>query len=155
MIYKKTLSKRILAGLLILMTLVMLPCVHVRAAGKQTLYIRDVRLFAMEKGTYDDARAWCESKGSDWHAAESDLNDGGESALKSKVGVFLCYQTTDNKDEAITDIAVMNEQGNYSVGAYEKLLEEQRKYFSDLVNDSKQMLKEYRDNVQAGLPLAL
>ena len=37
----------------------------------------------------------------------------------------MCYQKTADADEAVTDLAVMNEKGNYSEGTYEQMLKDQ------------------------------
>ncbi|MBO6108863.1 MAG: hypothetical protein J6P16_05610 [Eubacterium sp.] len=147
--------KRVLAGALVMVMAFMLPAVHVQGASKQTLYIKNFVLFSKPEGVIEDAMDWCEEKGENWHVVPGDLNEGADSDLKDKVGVFLCYETTKDKKEAVTDIAVMNEKGNYSESSYKRMLEEQKQVYKDMVNDLKAMLGEYRENVRKNVPTAV
>ena len=148
--------RRIIAGVLILVMAFTLPTVHVQGASKEdTLYIKTFKLYSAKGGTEEDAKTWCESQGADWHVIPGNLNDGADGLLNRKVGSFLCYQTTTDVKEAVTDIAVMNEKGNYSAAAYEQILEQQKQFYKDLVSDTKQMLEEYRTNVGKELPTAI
>ena len=81
----------------------------------------------------------------------ADLNQGGSSnnALmrKGKAIVYLGYKTTDNPDEAITDLATMNMKGGYSFADYQKLLEEHKEQvIKPFVSKFMGTIKEYRAN---------
>lgn len=159
---------RIIATILVLTIAFLLPATPLReygveAASKKVLYIKEVKLFVKEDGTQKDAKNWCdaqtenkdEDETNDWKVADGNLNEGAEGKLKSAVGVFFCYQTTTDYKEAIRDMAVMNEQGNYSEGSYQMILDKQQEIYVDMVADMKDMIEEYRTNVNAGVPTAL
>ena len=133
----------------------MVPSVHVQGATKQTTYVKTFKLFIKENGTIDDAKNWASEQGDNWYVVEGDVNAGADSKLKATRGVFLCYETTTDRKEAVTDIAVMNEKGNYSEAAYKRILEQQKQTYDDMVKDMKQMLNEYRANVRNDVTTAL
>ena len=128
-----------------------------RAATVKTdaSYISEVKLYVKKKGTLEDAMNWCKSQNDGWQVIKGDLNSGASGAFTKDVGVFFCYKTTTDPDEAITDLAVMNEKGNYSEGEYERLLKEQKDRYMDMVNNMKGMLTEYRTNFKNGVPMAV
>ena len=159
---------RLVALVMLMVMTFLLPANHLvtkeaYAAAKKTKYIKQLKVFSKKDGKESDAQSWCDSQAenkddddnNDWYVIPGDLNEGAAGALKSNVGVFLVYQTTEDVQEAVRDIAVMNESGNYSVGAYELLLDEQRDYYKDLVNDMKAMIQEYRTNYNNGVPTAI
>ena len=142
---------------------------HVQAAEVKggAEYIKELRLFL--KGSLKEAEAWCEKQGNGWKvftdkdsareldsdlASNLNLGTSGAGSINSCT-VFLCYRTTTDPKEAITDIAVMNEKGNYSEGAYEKIIKDQKDKYRDLVNDMKTMLVEYRTNYNNKVPTAV
>ncbi|MCR4605100.1 MAG: hypothetical protein K5639_03780 [Eubacterium sp.] len=133
------------------------------ASGKRALYIKEIRVFTENGGEAEDAKKWCNSqpenqdhdKTNDWDYFEGNLNKGASAALKREVGVFLVYQTTEDPNEAITDLAVMNEQGNYSGAEYKDILKKQEETYRDIVSDMCDMLKEYRKNVNEKVDIAL
>ncbi|MBR1874155.1 MAG: hypothetical protein IJ807_04565 [Eubacterium sp.] len=49
----------------------------------------------------------------------------------------------------------MNEKGNYSEGSYQRILKEQKQFYTDMVSDMKVMLEDYRYNVNRGFDTAL
>ena len=162
----KTITKRgIAAGMMAVMAF-MLPATplhetQVQAAEVRSAdeFIKDVRLFIKMEGESKDAEAWCKTKGDDWKVLQGDqdgnLNSGTYDELTNDYGVFLCYQTTTDPDEAITDLAVMNERGNYSASEYKLLLEKQKEAYIDMVKNMETMLKEYRKNYENKVPMAV
>ena len=123
-------------------------------------YIKEVKLFIKKGGTDKDAEAWCQSQGDGWKvlvkgSEAGDLNAGASGAFSSEVGVFLCYKTTTDPEEAITDLAVMNEKGNYSEGEYENLLKKQKETYMDMVKNMETMIGEYRKNYENKIPVAV
>ena len=145
---------------------------HVQAAeanaGKE--YIKELRLFITQKNnSLNEAEKWCAEQGDGWQVFEGEdpqgkldsdlatnLNVGASGAGSiNSCAVYLCYRTTTDPKEAITDIAVMNEKGNYSEGAYERILKDQRDKYKDMVNDMKTMLTEYRTNYNNKVPTAV
>ena len=167
MITKKIRKRCVAAGMASVMAMVFalnpLSENRVQAAAAKTTYIKTLKVFSKEGAAEKDAEAWCaeqeenkdKDKTNDWAVIPGNLNEGASGTLKKEVGVFLVYQTTTDAKEAITDIALMNEQGNYSEGEYQMLLEEQKDLYKDMVDDMKDMLEEYRVNVANNVPTAL
>ena len=85
-----------------------------------------------------------------------DLNDnaGGGWGSKGDKVVYLGYKTTTDKNEAITDLALMNMKGGYSVQEYDALLESNIKsQIIPLVDSFITTIKEYRENLAGGIAL--
>ena len=118
-------------------------------------YIKDVKLFIKKQGKLDDAEKWCKEQDGDWKVFNGDLNDSASGAFTKDVAVFLCYEPTVDPDEAITDLAVMNEKGNYSESEYELLLKKQKDSYIDMVKNMKGMINEYRANYEKKTPMAV
>ncbi len=132
------------------------PSKSIAASNKTNVsYIAETRLFIKKEGSVDDARAWCESQGNGWKVVDGDLNAGASGAMTKEQGVFLCYRTTNDPNEAITDLGVMNERGNYSEGEYERLLKDQREQYVDIVKNMRVMIDEYRTNYENNVPVAV
>ena len=83
----------------------------------------------------------------------ADLNEeaGSDAAFaKGQKKVYLGYKTTNNPNEAITDLAVMNMRGGYSVRDYEQLMEKRLKTeIIPFVDRFIVTLNEYRENLQS------
>lgn len=87
-----------------------------------------------------------------------DLNRDAEGGIGSKGEkvVYLGYKTTKNPSEAITDLALMNMKGGYSVKDYETLMENQMKaQIVPLVDRFLAVINEYRENYKAGVQRAV
>ena len=165
--------KRLIAAVLIFVFTLVVPMQHMPgtlAASKAAEYIKEVRLFTTSKypqrpaGATDDSWKdqpvidWCMNQPDIWFYVPGCLNDGSGAtirAFKDQKLTWLVYQTTTDPDEAITDLAVMNERGNYDEAAYEQVLQQQKDVYKDLVKDMGTMLKEYRTNYQNKVPSAV
>ncbi len=83
----------------------------------------------------------------------ADLNyeAGSNDALsRGQKKVYLGYKTTTNPSEAITDLAVMNMRGGYSIRDYEQLMETRLKSeILPFVDRFIATLQEYRDNLNS------
>ena len=145
--------KRLVAGLMVMVITLVFSCVRGKAAEKTTTYIKDFKLYIDENKDPAAVKDWFEKN--NYTMIEGNLNEDASGNLKQEVGVYLGYSTTTNSREAVTDIAVMNERGNYSVGEYERILKEQKKMYTDMVSDLKDMLEEYRTNVNNKVPTAI
>ena len=78
-----------------------------------------------------------------------DLNQkaGGGIGSKGERVVYLGYKTTTDRAEAITDLAVMNMKGGYSVKDYELLMEQyMTEQIIPFVENFITSIKEYREN---------
>ncbi len=149
---------RVVAVILIFTLALISPMQFVRsdAASKSVKYIKEFKLFVKKEGSQADAEAWCKSQtDGDWHVLEGDLNDGTDGTYSKPVGVFLCYTTTEDVKQAVTDIAVMNEKGNYSESAYEAIVKEQRDAYKDLVKNLKIQIKNYQKNYKDNVKTAV
>ncbi len=145
--------KRLMAGLMVMVVAFVSSGVRGKAAEKTTTYIKDFKLYIDENKDPAAARNWFEKN--KYTMIEGNLNEKASGNLKKEVGVYLGYSTTTDEKEAVTDLAVMNERGNYSVGEYERILEEQKKMYNDIVSGLKDMLEEYRTNVNNGVTTAI
>ena len=78
-------------------------------------------------------------------------NAGGGIGSKGERVVYLGYKTTDEKADAVTDLAVMNMKGGYSVKDYEMLMEQQMtQQIIPFVNNLLKGIIEYRENYSSG-----
>ena len=158
---KSTWFKRMVAVMLVFTLALVSPMQFVKtekaeAAAKSIKYIKEFKLFIEQSGKKEDAEKWCKSQtDGDWHVVEEDLNLYAVGHFKDPVGVFLCYTTTEDVKEAVTDIAVMNEKGNYSEGAYEEILKEQKDAYKDLVKNLKIQIKGYQENLNNNVKTAI
>ncbi len=98
--------------------------------------------------TADEAKKWLTDN--DYEVVDNNLNDGAADWASTERAVYLGYKTTDNADEAITDMKLMNMKGGYSVQDYQMLLEEQKTNIKLFFDDFKSAIKEYRANYEAG-----
>ena len=99
-------SIKMLTALILTLTfIVMVPLQTVGAAENKGKYVSEVYV-AYGKNA-DAAKKTLEDKG--FTPVEGNLNDGG------KTYAMMGYKTTDDIRESITDLAVMNMRGDYSV----------------------------------------
>ncbi len=79
-----------------------------------------------------------------------DLNQGSGATgigAKGNKKVFLGYKTTSDRKEAITDLAMMNMKGGYSVQEYTALMKDQmNKQIIPLIEGFLSAIEEYREN---------
>lgn len=84
-----------------------------------------------------------------------DLNQGsGSTAIGAKGNkkVYLGYKTTSDRDDAITDLALMNMKGGYDTAEYDKLMEGQMsKQIVPFVDSFLATIKEYRENYSSDI----
>ncbi len=72
---------------------------------------------------------------------------GGSIGSKGEKTVYLGYKTTTERSEAVTDLALMNMKGGYSVKEYEALLQYQMdSQIIPLVDNFLSAINEYREN---------
>lgn len=117
-------------------------------------YIKDV-LVGMGD-TEEEAKKELEEKGytilKDDDGNYADLNKGAGSKSSLKTGendkiVYLGYKTTSDATDAVTDMAVMNMDGGYSIEDYNALLDQQMDTnIKPFMNSFVSTLKEYREN---------
>lgn len=73
-----------------------------------------------------------------------DLNKGGQKK------VYLAYKTSTNVDDAITDLAIMNMEGNYTMGNYEQILSENMAGFAEVAKDYRVIAAAFAESYAAG-----
>ncbi|MBQ6353876.1 MAG: hypothetical protein IJJ07_02870, partial [Lachnospiraceae bacterium] len=115
------------------------------APGK---YVSDV--FIAYGKTEADATKWLKDNG--WEPVAGDFNAGKASFFDDNklqdqnVAAVMGIKRTDNEDAAITDIAVMNMKGGYSMPAYEELIKEKKAQIDEFINSFMVVIDEYRAN---------
>ena len=90
----------------------------------------------------DSAKKTLEDKG--FTPVDGNLNDGGDTY------VMMGYKTTDDIRDSITDLAVMNMRGDYSVEDYKRMLKAQKTEIAEFLTEFMAVIKEYRANLKAG-----
>ncbi|MBR0152280.1 MAG: hypothetical protein IJM26_00725 [Lachnospiraceae bacterium] len=137
--------REMLALLLIVMTVTVgvSSAAPVKADGGK--YVKDV--FMAYGRTEADARAWLSANG--WEPlAEGacDFNAGKDSLFDKPMAVVMGIKRTDKADEAITDMAVMNMKGGYSLPDYQSLLEDKTAEIDEFIATFMPVISEYRSN---------
>ncbi len=124
----------------------------VRAYAEETeggKYVSDV--FIAYGKNEDKAAKWLTENG--WEPVEGDFNAGKASFFDDNklqdqnVAAVMGIKRTDDKNNAITDMAVMNMKGGYSIPEYEKLLEEKKAEINEFINNYMVVIEEYRANL--------
>ena len=111
-------------------------------------YVSDV--FIAYGKTEKKAAKWLTDNG--WEPVEGDFNAGKASFFDNNkiqdqnVAAVMGIKRTDDKDNAITDMAVMNMKGGYSIPDYEKLVEEKKAQINEFINNFMVVIQEYRAN---------
>ena len=131
--------KMIVALILILSVALMVPLQTYAAAGGGK-YVSEVYV-AYGKNA-NEARNTLVEKG--FNPVDGNLNEGG------KTYAMMGFKITFNIRNAITDLAVMNMRGDYSVEDYKTLLKNQKTEIADSLTELMAVIKEYRANLKAG-----
>ena len=133
-------------SLVLAMVLTFSTCANVLAASNKSTYIKDVVLSYGK--TADEAKAWLTENG--YEVLDYDLNEGADDTFSTARAVYLGYTTTNNAEEAITDMRLMNMKGGYSVQDYQMLLEDQKANIKLFMDNFIVAINEYRANYKAG-----
>ena len=133
-------------SLVLAMVLTFGTCVNVLAASSKNKYIKDVILSYGK--TADEAKAWLTENG--YEILDYDLNEGADDTFSTARAVYLGYTTTNDAEEAITDMRLMNMKGGYSVQDYQMLLDEQKANIKLFMDNFIVAINEYRANYKAG-----
>ena len=94
--------------------------------------------------------------GKDAEAAKKALGDKGFTPIEGNLNengdtyVMMGYKTTDNIRESITDIAVMNMDGNFNTTEYKEVLRQRKTDVAELLTEFMATIREYRANLKAG-----
>ena len=136
--------KMIVALILILSVALIVPLQTYAAAGGGK-YVSEVYV-AYGKNA-NEARNTLVEKG--FNPVDGNLNEGG------KTYAMMGFKITRNIRDSITDLAVMNMRGDYSVEDYKKLLKDQKTEIADSLTELMAVIKEYRANLKAGKAKAI
>ena len=112
-------------------------------------YISEVKVYI---GDYKDAEkeGFKILNGDDGDPVNLNKSAGGGLGSEGDKAVYLGYKTTTNRKEAITDLALMNMKGGYSVQDYEVLMESQLKsQILPFVEKIQVTIDEYRENLKS------
>ena len=118
-------------------------------ADSLTEYISEVKVFY---GSYAEAEkeGYTVLKDSKGNPVDVNQGAGGGWGSSGEKAVYLCYKTTTDRDEAITDLAVMNMKGGYSTEDYEYLMEYQmNSQIIPYVDNFLETINEYRENYKS------
>ncbi len=114
-----------------------------KAAANTGKYLKDIRI------SYASSRdAAGEELGEEYTILDRDFNKGKSSP------VWIGYSTTDNPDIAITDIKVMDMNGEFNYSDYQELLKNQEQAIQEQLDAVIPSIKEYAKNYDAGTPAA-
>ena len=131
---------KIFAALILTLTFIMMVPLQTVGAASGGKYVSEVYV-AYGKNA-DAAKKVLGDKG--YTPVDGNLNEGG------KTYAMLGYKTTDDPQQAITDLSVMNMNGGYSVTDYKHLLTQQKTNIADFLTDFMPAVREYRANYKAG-----
>ena len=120
-------TKKLISLILAVATLFSVCAVTVSAADGGE-FISDVAL--IYENSVEEAEAAID--GTDWKLWTQDLNPNADYMFDD--GVYLIYKTSDNVEDAITDLRVMDMYGGYSTANYEKQLEASRETYQTLAS---------------------
>ena len=96
------------------------------------------------------AASWLTDNG--WEPVEGDFNAGKASFFDNNklqdqnVAAVMGIKRTDDKDDAITDMAVMNMKGGYSIADYESLIKDKKAQIDEMINGFMPVINEFRAN---------
>ena len=133
----------VLAVMLAVIMALLVPMRTVHAAHER--YVSE--LYVAYGKTAEEAEKTLKDKG--YTPIEGNLNDGGNTY------VMMGYKTTDDIRDSITDIAVMNMRGDYSVEDYTTMLKKQKNTIADFLEEFMIVIKEYRANYAANKSRAI
>jgi hypothetical protein len=143
---------RVLISLVLVFTICFGTCTNGFAAtGSGGKYIKEVIISYGD--TADEAKAWLTENG--YEVLDKNLNEGADDTFSTARAVYLGYTTTNDANEAITDMKLMNMKGGYSVQDYQMLLDEQKTNIRNFFKNFKVAVKEFRENYNAGQARAI
>ena len=133
-------SIKMIVALVLTLTMIALVPLNTAAAANDGNYVSEVYV-AYGKNA-EEAKKTLTDKG--FIPVNGNLNEGG------KTYAMLGYKTTNDPQQAITDLSVMNMNGGYSVTDYKNLLKQQKTNIADFLNGFMPAITEYRANLKAG-----
>lgn len=98
------------------------------------LYVKSIKL--AQAKTEDEAKAILEGDG--YIFLDGNLNEGTD-----QDGIWIGYTTTDDPDEAIYDLKVMNMKGGFTLTSVEEALKAQETAFAQMATDLNYLVEEF------------
>ena len=108
-------------------------------------YIRDIKLIYAD--SVDEAKTQLPA---DYRLLENNLNEG-----TGELGVYVCYSTTKDPEEAITDIKVMHESGGFQRTDFKASLNDAIDGVYSLAQEMTTAVNEFIQNYNNGVPAAV
>ena len=113
--------------------------------GNKTLYVKDLKIIYA-----DSEKEAKEQLPKGYNLLPNNINDG-----TGELGVYICYSTTDDPDEAITDIKVMHESGGFQRTDFKSSLDEAIDGIYGLAQEMTTAINEFIQNYKDGVPAAV
>lgn len=142
---------RMLISLVLIAATILLTVTPASALGSKKKYISEIKI--AYANSVAEAKSELASAG--YTVIPQNLNDNADIAASSYKAVYMGYKTTENPEEAITDIAMMSEECGYSFSDYQAMLNKQYSKYEILVDYEMSIIEEFRANYNAGKPLAI
>ncbi len=117
------------------------------SAAERIVYLKEVKVF--EADSEKEARAACEKEG--FTFVEKDLNKGAEKGGR----VYMGYKTTENREEALYKIAILDMNGGFQIKNYNEMYEEFRKSNYSTAETLQMATTEFIDSYNNGSPKAI
>ena len=136
----KGLVRKTISIVLVITTLLTLVIPASAARPKANQFLSELQM--AQASTADEAKTMLITAG--YTVIDKDLNPDGE------VSVYLGYKTSTNVEDAITDIAVMNMNGGYSITDYNRILEDTKTEYKAMTANYRIVAKEFAENYMAG-----
>lgn len=137
---KKLFSVKTITAFILVLTMAMLLPVQTAASATVGKYVSELYV----------------AYGKDAEAAKKTLNDKGFTPVEGNLNenggtyVMMGYKTTDEIRDSVTDIAVMNMDGNFNTTEYKEVLRQRKTDVAELLNEFMATIREYRANLKAG-----
>ena len=125
-----------------------MPVARVSAAGDP--YISDLQIV-----TAKDANDAKSKVGNDYKVVQNPLTEPNPKATEPYERTFLCYKTTDKKEEAIYDIKTVEMNDGYSYSKYAKYLEDMEDSTEKFIKSLAPAIREFQQNYNKGGELTL
>ena len=115
-------------------------------AESATAYVKDIKLI------YAENAADAAKKVPDGYILyEQNINEG-----TNELGVYICYSVTMDPAQALTDVRLMNENGNFDRGTFNDKMDEALDLLSEQAEAiHKALVEEFIPNLNKGLPGAV
>ena len=130
---------------LILCISMLIPVMSISAHQKETEYVKDLKLIYAD--SEEEAK---EQLPSGYYLVKGNIN-----ANTKREGVYVCYSTTTDPEEAITDIKVMHESGGFQRTDFSASLEKALDGVYALAADLVIAIDEFAQNYRDGVPSAV